>query len=129
MEFLRFVAGLDLTAHRSVRDRLIERIESLAACIAHGNARRTFSDRRKWFEVARGRTMECAADLDVLRELQVLGPPQHTEGRRLAGRINTMLMGMIDPQHAATLEAFPLGESPAAESIEAEDIRLPEELN
>ena len=52
--------------HRSARDRWLRASQSIPLNIAEGNGKTTEADRRRYFEIARGSALECAAIQDVL---------------------------------------------------------------
>ncbi|WP_309397397.1 four helix bundle protein [Cerasicoccus maritimus] len=52
--------------HRHARDQWLRASQSIPLNIAEGNAKATEADRRKYFEIARGSALECAAIQDVL---------------------------------------------------------------
>ena len=52
--------------HRPARDQWLRARQSIPLNIAEGNGKTAKADRRRFFEIARGSTMECAAIHDVL---------------------------------------------------------------
>ena len=52
--------------HRAARDQWIRASQSIPLTIAEGNGKTTEADRRRFFEIARGSALECAAIQDVL---------------------------------------------------------------
>ena len=52
--------------HRSARDQWLRASQSIPLNIAEGNGKTTDADRRRYFEIARGSALECAAIQDVL---------------------------------------------------------------
>ena len=59
--------------------------------IAEGNGKATSGDRRRYFEIARGSALECAAVQDILEVCGVLSPESNTEAKQLLDRIVAML--------------------------------------
>ncbi len=53
-------------AHRSARDQWLRASHSIALNIAESNGKTAKADRRRYFEIARGSSLECAAIQDVL---------------------------------------------------------------
>lgn len=51
--------------HRHARDQCLRASQSIPLNIAEGNGKSTQADRRKYFEIARGSALECAAIQDV----------------------------------------------------------------
>lgn len=52
--------------HRSARDQWLRASQSIPLNIAEGNGKTSPADRRRFFEIARGSALECAAIQDVL---------------------------------------------------------------
>ena len=52
--------------HRHARDQWLRASQSIPLNIAEGNGKAAEADRRRYFEIARGSALECAAIQDVL---------------------------------------------------------------
>ncbi|MHC4917158.1 MAG: four helix bundle protein, partial [Planctomycetota bacterium] len=65
--------------HRHARDQLLRASQAIALNIAEGNGKATSRDRRRYFEIARGSALECAAIHDIL---QVAGALSQTDSQR-----------------------------------------------
>ena len=78
-------------AHRHAKDQWLRASQSIPLNIAEGNGKSTSNDRRKYFEVARGSALECAAIQDVLRICGALDATPHEERKRQLDRIAIML--------------------------------------
>ena len=52
--------------YRSARDQWLRASQSIPLNIAEGNGKTADADRRRYFEIARGSALECAAIQDVL---------------------------------------------------------------
>ncbi len=52
--------------HRPARDQWLRASQSIPLNIAEGNGKTASADRRRYFEIARGSALECAAIQDVL---------------------------------------------------------------
>jgi four helix bundle protein len=52
--------------HRAARDQWLRASQSIPLNIAEGNGKTADADRRRYFEIARGSALECAAIQDVL---------------------------------------------------------------
>jgi four helix bundle protein len=59
------VANLE-GVHRAARDPWLRASQSISLGIAEGNGKTADADRRRYFEIARGSSLECAAIQDVL---------------------------------------------------------------
>ena len=80
--------------HRHARDQLLRAAPSIALNIAEGNGKATDGDRRRYFEIARGSALECAATQDVLEACQAITPEENRKGKDLLDRIVAMLTKM-----------------------------------
>jgi len=63
--------------------------------IAEGNGKYTPTDRCRFFDIARGSALECAAWLDVLVAKSIIEEPLAVEGKGLLLKIVSMLVGLI----------------------------------
>ena len=52
--------------HRAAREQWLRASQSIPLNIAEGNGKTSEADRRRYFEIARGSALECAATQDVL---------------------------------------------------------------
>ena len=52
--------------HRHARDQWLRAAQSIPLNIAEGNGKRSLKDRARFFDIARGSALECAAVQDVL---------------------------------------------------------------
>jgi four helix bundle protein len=87
-----FMHGKTLSGmHRHARDQLLRASQSIALNIAEGNGKATESDRRHFFEIARGSTLECTAIQDVLEVCGGITSNENWEGKNLLDRIAAML--------------------------------------
>lgn len=64
--------------------------------IAEGNGKRSRRDRCRFFDIARGSALECAASLDVLVARKKLSEQQAEEGKAMLVRIVSMLVKLIE---------------------------------
>ena len=93
--------------HRSTRDQLLRSSQSVAQNIAEGNGKTSHADRRRYFEIARGSSLECAASQDILEVCEAISPNTNREGKVLLHRIVAMLTKMAsrgpsDPSRPST---------------------------
>jgi len=87
--------------HHSVHNQLERASTSVPLNIAEGNGKFTDSDRCRFFDIARGSTLECAACLDVLVAKQLLADDIAQEGEQTLLDIVSMLVGLIRANSAA----------------------------
>ncbi|KAF1082740.1 MAG: four helix bundle protein [Candidatus Rifleibacterium amylolyticum] len=78
-------------ANRYARDQLLRASQSIPQNIAEGNGRGTVSDRRRFFEIARGSALECASIQDILEICKILSEEESAEGKDLLYRVVSML--------------------------------------
>lgn len=86
--------------NRHARDQLLRASQSVPLNIAEGNGKGTGPDRRRFFEIARGSALECAAIQDTLVICEVISGAESEEGKRVLLRIVSMLtkLGKRDSQ-------------------------------
>lgn len=77
----------------AVHGQLDRASTSIPLSIAEGNGKFTAPDRCRFFDIARGSALECAACLDVLVAKKRLA--QTGEGKEILMRIVSMLVGLI----------------------------------
>jgi len=99
-EALRFIVWAsplidDLPAKLSARDQLDRASTSIALNLAEGNGKRSYPDRCRYFDIARGSTVECAACLDVLVAKQKLTAPEAEKGKSILLEVVSMTAGLI----------------------------------
>jgi four helix bundle protein len=94
IEYVRWafsIAGKISGMHRHARDQLLRASQSIPLNIAEGNGKATEADRRHFFEIARGSTLECAAIQDVLEVCGAITSCENQKGNDLLDRIAAML--------------------------------------
>ena len=77
--------------HRPARDQWLRASQSIPLNIAVGNGNSAEADRRRFFEIARGSTLECAAIQDVLVTGKALSPEESSEKKDILNRLALML--------------------------------------
>lgn len=80
--------------HRHARDQWLRASQSIPLNIAEGNGKTTTADRRRYFEIARGSTFECAAIQDVLVATKALESIESRSRKDDLDRIGVMLSRM-----------------------------------
>src|SRR5688500_2215857 len=78
-----------------VKDHLDRASTSIALNIAEGNGKYTEKDRCRFFDIAHGSALECAAGLDILVAKRKLTPDLIRPGKDTLQKIVRMLMGLI----------------------------------
>lgn len=79
----------------SVHNQLERASTSIPLNIAEGNGKHTSSDRCRFFDIARGSALECAACLDVLVAIKKIVEDVANEGKRTLVEVVSMLVGLI----------------------------------
>ena len=97
---IAFVAWLSAVLEGAVRvgdvkDQLDRASTSIPLNIAEGNGKYTPKDRCRFFDIAHGSALECAAGLDLLVAKTKLTPEQIRPGKERLQKIVRMLMGLI----------------------------------
>lgn len=99
-ESIAFVAWLSDILEGSVRlgdvkDQLDRASTSISLNIAEGNGKYTAKDRCRFFDIAHGSALECAAGLDVLVAKSKLSSDQIRPGKERLHLVVRMLIGLI----------------------------------
>lgn len=99
-EAIAFIAWLSALLDGTVRvgdvkDQLDRASTSVPLNIAEGNGKYAPKDRCRFFDVAHGSALECAAGLDVLVAKAKLTTEQIRPGKESLQKIVRMLMGLI----------------------------------
>jgi four helix bundle protein len=99
-EAIGFVAWLSAILEGAVRvgdvkDQLDRASTSMPLNIAEGNGKYTPKDRCRFFDIAHGSALECAAGLDILVAKTKLTSDQIRPGKERLQKIVRMLMGLI----------------------------------
>jgi len=99
-EALRFIVWVsplidDLPGKLSARDQLDRASTSIALNLAEGNGKRSHPDRCRYFDIARGSTVECAACLDVLVAKEKLTVAEAEKGKAILLEVVSMTAGLI----------------------------------
>jgi four helix bundle protein len=99
-EAIAFVAWLSPVLETTVRvgdvkDQLDRASTSIPLNVAEGNGKYNPKDRCRFFDIAHGSSLECAAGLDTLVAKGKLTADQVRPGKERLQRIVRMLMGLI----------------------------------
>jgi four helix bundle protein len=99
-EALRFIVWAsplidDLPGRLSARDQLDRASTSIALNLAEGNGKRSYPDRCRYFDIARGSTVECAACLDVLVAKKKMTLAEAEAGKAILREVVSMTAGLI----------------------------------
>ncbi len=89
----------DLTESLPPKTPAIAQLErastSIPLNIAEGNAKSSYRDRARYWQIALGSTFECAAVLDVLAARGLLSADHLAEGKETLERVTAMLLGLL----------------------------------
>jgi len=85
----------NIPAKLSVCDQLDRASTSVPLNIAEGNGKYTPPDRCRYFEIARGSALECAACLDVLVAKGKCSTEQILDGKALLHETVSLLFGLV----------------------------------
>jgi four helix bundle protein len=84
-----------VSSKAAAKDQLDRASTSIPLNIAEGNGKFSSKDRARFFEVARGSALECAACLDVLLVRKLAKDEQVILAKEQLGRIVQMLIGLL----------------------------------
>ena len=112
-EALRFAAWCEVILERTpksaaVHNQLDRARTSIVLNIPEGNGKFTAPDRCKYFDIARGSALECAACLDLLGIMKLLNDQEMEEGKTSLKKIVSMLVGLIRSNNSSRLHEEPV---------------------
>jgi four helix bundle protein len=84
-----------ISAKAAAKDQLDRASTSIPLNIAEGNGKFSAKDRARFFEMARGSALECAACLDVLLVRKLASEDQVILSKERLSRIVQMLIGLL----------------------------------
>jgi four helix bundle protein len=84
-----------ISAKAAAKDQLDRASTSIPLNIAEGNGKFSARDRARFFEMARGSALECAACLDVLFVRKLASEEQVLDPKEKLARIVQMLTGLL----------------------------------
>ncbi len=82
-------------ANRQARDQWLRAAQSIPLNIAEGNGKQSLRDKNRFFEIAHGSALECAAIHDVLRVCDAIDDDSDRHGKTDLKRIVSMLTRLI----------------------------------
>ena len=80
---------------RHLRDQWLRAAQSVPLNIAEGNGKQSVKDKNRFFEIARGSALECAAIHDILQALSAIDAESNRRGKSELKRIVSMLTRLI----------------------------------
>jgi four helix bundle protein len=111
-----------LTKKTSTRDQLERAGDSIALNIAEGNGKFSIKDRARFFQIAHGSALECAACLDLFVARGCCDVDRIEKGKLILEEIVKMLFTMLDRLGCRIAEdASEFGERAEEEVAEEED--------
>jgi four helix bundle protein len=97
LEFIEFVNSI-ITSKKntnSAYEQLDRASSSIPLNIAEGTGKYTGKDKCRYYDIARGSALECAACLDVLLKRKMISDKVVEEGKNFLLEIVSMLIGLI----------------------------------
>jgi four helix bundle protein len=82
-------------ANRHSRDQWLRAAQSVPLNIAEGNGKHSLKDRSRFFDIARGSALECAAIHDILSVCKAIGEDENRTGKSQLRRIVGMLTKLV----------------------------------
>ncbi|MCP4700838.1 MAG: four helix bundle protein [Gammaproteobacteria bacterium] len=107
IRFIAWVNGLlrKIKSTVAAKDQLERASTSVALNIAEGNGKFSMKDRCRFWQIARGSAMECAACLDVFMAKQLITEAEQNEGKQQLREVVRMLMGLMKQGETGVKEA------------------------
>jgi four helix bundle protein len=85
-----------IPANIAAKNQLDRASTSVPLNLAEGNGKFSPKDRARFFQMAQGSALECAAAIDVLVAKQLAGQPDAAKGKAFLEEVVNMLMRMLD---------------------------------
>lgn len=106
LEFIEFVKRLIPTDGKKINvfDQIDRASTSIPLNIAEGTGKFTGKDKCRYYDIARGSALECAACLDVLRRRDIISKELTEEGKHILVEVVSMLVGLIKSSSDRTYE-------------------------
>jgi len=80
---------------RHARDQWLRAAQSIPLNIAEGNGKQSLKDKNRFFEIARGSALECAAIHDILSAFEAIDSDLNRDGKTKLKRIVSMSTRLI----------------------------------
>jgi four helix bundle protein len=80
---------------RHARDQWLRAAQSIPLNIAEGNGKQSLKDKNRFFEIARGSALECAAIHGILSAFEAIDSELNRDGKTKLKRIVSMLTRLI----------------------------------
>jgi four helix bundle protein len=80
---------------RHARDQWLRAAQSIPLNISEGNGKQSLKDKNRFFEIARGSALECAAIHDILSAFEAIDSDLNRDGKTKLKRIVSMLTRLI----------------------------------
>ncbi len=80
---------------RHLRDQWLRAAQSIPLNMAEGNGKQSLKDKNRFFEIARGSVLECAAIHDILIAVSAIDAESNRRGKSELKRIVSMLTRLI----------------------------------
>ena len=98
LEFHRSVMPLArFRGFANLRDQLLRAADSVVLNIAEGAGRTSRDDKARFYAIAQGSLIECAAVLDCLRNRAAISPAAYSECHAHAVRLYRLLSSLAGP--------------------------------
>ena len=81
----------------NLRDQLLRAADSVVLNLAEGAGRISRGDKARFYAIAQGSLIECAAILDCLRNRNAISPAAYNECRARAVRLYRLLSSLAGP--------------------------------
>ena len=123
LEFAAWSQGLidSLIKKTSTRDHLEGAGDSIALNIAEGNGKFSLKDRARFFQMAHGSALECAACLDLFVARRCCEQEAIAQGKLILEEIVKMLFSMLDKLGCRIAEDAPEFGTGAEEEVAEEE--------
>jgi four helix bundle protein len=96
---------LSIKTKNSANDQFERASDSIVLNIAEGNGKYSGKDRCRYFDIAKGSSLESAACLDVLYAKELINKETLFEGKTQLKEIVSMIMGLIKSNSDRIYEA------------------------